>query len=187
MYKWTGRRKSPCNKGADADAAAAEGASPSPEAAASVFQQFADFIDSKVSSLEPQCPCHSSASYHKLPSYTADNEVHSEHTNYNSLLNLAAPSIQLQREYSWQGFPANTCIERLEILHWRTISNNDCAAPQAAALEVGLYQMPGTSGEVPAIFLDDAPDAEADVGEVQEHVFSEPEHCLSDEEAIVLD
>ncbi|KAK9905522.1 hypothetical protein WJX75_001518 [Coccomyxa subellipsoidea] len=46
------RRKSPCNKGADADAAAAEGASPSPEAAASVFQQFADFIDSKAAALE---------------------------------------------------------------------------------------------------------------------------------------
>lgn len=101
---------------------------------------------------------------------------------YSSSLSLAAPSIQLQQEYSLQGFPANTYT-----VHWRTIPNNDCAAPQASALEVGLYQMPGTSGEVPAIFLDDAPDAEADVGEVQEHVFSKPEHCLSDEEAIVLD
>lgn len=78
VYYWTGRRKSP-SKGADADAAAAEGASPSPEAAAPSFQQFADFIDSKVSSLEPQIPCHSSASYHEFPP-SADNEIHPEHT-----------------------------------------------------------------------------------------------------------
>ncbi|CAL8471925.1 g11467 [Coccomyxa elongata] len=58
---------------------------------------------------------------------------------------------------------------------------------KAAALETGLYQMPGTSGEVPAIFLDDMPDDEVEVGDVMEDDSNSPEHAEAEEEAVVLD
>ena len=58
---------------------------------------------------------------------------------------------------------------------------------QAAALETGLYQMPGRSGEVPAIFLDDTPDDEVEVGDVMEDDSKCPEHAEAEEEAVVLD
>ncbi|EIE23735.1 hypothetical protein COCSUDRAFT_63260 [Coccomyxa subellipsoidea C-169] len=58
---------------------------------------------------------------------------------------------------------------------------------RAAALEVGVYQMPGTSGEVPAIFISDAADAEADAEEVQEHEGIDLQRDQDAEDAIVLD
>ena len=47
--------------------------------------------------------------------------------------------------------------------------------------------MPGTSGEVPAIFLNDAADAEADAEEVQEHEGIDLQREQDAEDAIVLD
>ncbi len=47
--------------------------------------------------------------------------------------------------------------------------------------------MPGTSGEVPAIFLDDTPDDEVEVGDVMEDDSNSPEHAEAEEEAVVLD
>lgn len=58
---------------------------------------------------------------------------------------------------------------------------------QAAALEVGLYQMPTTSGEVPAIFLCDEVDDEVAEGDVLEPECNGQVHGLSQEDAIVLD
>ena len=50
--------------------------------------------------------------------------------------------------------------------------------------------MPGTSGEVPAIFLDDTPDDsldEVEVGDVMEDDSKCPEHAEAEEEPVVLD
>jgi len=58
---------------------------------------------------------------------------------------------------------------------------------QAAALEVGLYQMPTTSGEVPAIFLCDEVDDEVTEGDVLEPECNFQVDSLSQEDAIVLE